>query len=188
MMPRKRFSIFALVSLLTTAYLAHGQEAPGAEAAPVTEEAPDAAQQSTIKVPEGTEVALAFVDALSSKTNTDGDRFNLRVDGDVRVNGVVAIPSGAIAVGTVTHARKKGYMGKAGELNVILDYVSVGDRRVKLRANKGNEGDAKVGATVALTVLFGPLGLLKRGHDIDIKPGTPITAYVDQSVELPFSP
>jgi hypothetical protein len=75
-------------------------------------------------------------------------------------------------------------MGKAGELNIILDHVTVGDDRIRLRANKAAEGQSKVGTTVALTVLFGPVGLLKRGHDIDIKPGTPITAYVDQAADV----
>jgi hypothetical protein len=145
-------------------------------------------QSSRIHLNEGTEVTLQFADGLSSATNTEGDRFNLRVDGDVKVGGVVAIKSGSVAVGRVTSARKKGYMGKAGELNVTLDYVSVGDERVRLRANKGKEGDAKVGATVALTVLFGPLGLLKRGHDIEIKSGTPIVAYIDQSADVAVTP
>ena len=41
----------------------------------------------------------------------------------------------------------------------------------------------KAGATVALTVLFGPIGFLKRGHDVDIKAGTPLTAEVDQGFD-----
>lgn len=47
-----------------------------------------------------------------------------------------------------------------------------------------------MGFTIALTVLFGPLGLLKRGHDIEIKPGQTLTAYVDQDAEidLPLPP
>jgi hypothetical protein len=146
------------------------------------------AAPAKIRVPEGTEVSLLFVDALSSATNGDGDRFTLRVDGDVKIGGQVVIKSGSIAVGTVTHAQRRGFMGKAGELNVILDHVNVGEERIKLRASKGKTGDAKVGATVALTVLFGPIGLLKRGHDIDIKPGTPITAFVDQDAEVVAQP
>jgi len=67
---------------------------------------------------------------------------------------------------------------------VNLDHVSVGDDRVRLRASKGKTGESKVGTTVALTILFGPVGLLKRGHDIDIKPGTPITAFVDQATDI----
>jgi len=137
-----------------------------------------------IHIAEGTEVPLLFVDPVSSATNAEGDRFTLRVDGDVKVGGQVAIKSGAVAVGIVTSAHKRGFMGKAGELNVMLDHVSVGDDRIRLRASKGKTGDAKVGATVALTILFGPIGLLKRGHDIDIKPGTPITAFVDQAQDI----
>ena len=41
-----------------------------------------------------------------------------------------------------------------------------------------------LGAAVALTVLFGPLGLLKRGHDVEMNPGTVITAFVDQTTEV----
>lgn len=87
-------------------------------------------------------------------------------------------------------AKKKGYMGQAGELNVRLNYLRVGDSRLRLRASKGGEGKGAMGATVALTVLFGPLGLLKRGHDIEIKPGQTITAYLDQDADLaiPLAP
>jgi hypothetical protein len=38
---------------------------------------------------------------------------------------------------------------------------------------------------VALTVLFGSIGLIKHGKDVDIPPGTPLKAYVDQDIWLP---
>ncbi len=155
---------------------------------PATTSTPSAVAPTKVRIPEGTEVQLVFVDPLSSATNGEGDRFTLRTDGGVKVDGQTVIKAGSIAVGTVTNARKRGYMGKAGELNVILSYVTVGDDRIKLRASKGKTGDAKVGATVALTVLFGPIGLLKRGKDIEIKPGTPITAFVDESAEVTPQP
>ena len=65
------------------------------------------------------------------------------------------------------------------------------DRRERREGRKqGGEGKGAMGATIALTVLFGPLGLLKRGHDIEIKPGQTLTAYVDQDaeIELPLPP
>jgi hypothetical protein len=171
-----RTGVLIASSLVTLAVLA--QEAPGVAPTAAAVVAP------TIHIPEGTEVPLLFVDPVSSATNAEGDRFTLRVDGDVKIGGRVAIKSGSIAVGTVTNAHKRGFMGKAGELNVNLDHVSVGDDRVRLRASKGKTGESKVGTTVALTILFGPVGLLKRGHDIDIKPGTPITAFVDQATDI----
>jgi hypothetical protein len=35
-----------------------------------------------------------------------------------------------------------------------------------------------------LTVLFGPIGLIKHGKNVDIPAGTALTAYVDQDIWL----
>lgn len=136
------------------------------------------------KLSEGTEVRLRLLEDISSATATQGQRFNMELDDDIRVDGVVVVPRGAKALGTVVHAKKRGFMGKGGELNVMVDYLIVNDERIRLRASSGQEGDDKVGATVALTVLFGPLGLLKRGKDIELNPGLVIPAYIDQTVEI----
>lgn len=40
---------------------------------------------------------------------------------------------------------------------------------------------------MALTVIFGPIGLIKHGKNVDIPEGTPFTAYVDQDYSLPRS-
>lgn len=143
-----------------------------------------AAGGNTVTVPEGTEVRLRLLDKLVSGTATEGQRFNLELDEPLTVNGRVVVPAGAKAVGTVVASKKKGFMGKGGELNVMVDYMLVNDQRVRLRAAKSSEGNDKVGATVALTVLFGPLGLLKRGHNIELNPGQIIPAYVDQSTQV----
>jgi hypothetical protein len=141
-----------------------------------------------VKVVEGTEVRLAFLDSLSSGSAVEGQRFNLELTEDLRVDGVLVAPHGAKAVGTVTHVKKRGRMGKAGELDVLLDYVLVGEQRVRLRASSGKEGEGRVGSTVALTVLFGPIGLLKRGKDVTINAGTPITAFIDTTTVVEVAP
>ena len=53
----------------------------------------------------------------------------------------------------------------------------------------GAEGSARYGTTITLTVLFGPLGLIKHGKDVEIKSGQRLTAFVDQdaSVTMPIS-
>ena len=139
-------------------------------------------QQLTLR--EGTEVALEFEQNVSSATAEEDDKVNFRLADDLKIGEVPVAKAGAIAVGTVTHAQKRGHLGKAGELNIRMDYMKVGDTRVRLRAAKGKEGDSKIGATVALTVLFGPIGLLKRGHDIDIKKGAKLTAWVEQDTQV----
>jgi hypothetical protein len=63
--------------------------------------------------------------------------------------------------------------------------MKVGSYKVHLRGTKGREGDSKVGTAVALTVLFGPIGLIKHGKNVDVKQGTPLTAYVADDIDLP---
>lgn len=52
------------------------------------------------------------------------------------------------------------------------------------QGTKGREGDSKTGATVALTFLFGLIGLIKHGKNVEIPAGSPFTAYVDQDIWL----
>jgi len=134
---------------------------------------------------EGLEVPLKFAAAISSKTAAVGDPVELVLDEDLKVEGSVLIPKGSHAHATVSNAKKAGMMGKGGEINVQLNYLIAGDNRVRLRGTQGREGDNKTGATVALTVLFGPIGLIKHGKDIDIPVGAALTAYVDEDVWLP---
>jgi hypothetical protein len=152
--------------------------------------APALAQAEAVKVPEGTEMRIRFNDALSSGKNTEGDQFSITLDEPIELTGGEKIASGYRGKGEVTSAKKRGMMGQAGEMNVRLNYIRVGDSRIRLRAQKSGEGKGAMGATVALTILFGPLGLLKRGHDIEIKPGQVITAYADEdaNVDLPIAP
>ena len=104
---------------------------------------------------------------------------------DLKVGDVVVAHKGAIALGTVTNAHKAGMMGKPGDLAVRLEYLKANDQRIRIRGAKGKEGQSETGATVALTVIFGPLGLLKHGKNIEIPAGTPLTAFVDQDYTLP---
>jgi len=144
-----------------------------------------AAESTRLTLKEGAEVKLKFRDSLSSKTANEGDAVNLLLSEDLRVGEVAVARAGALAVGTVSHAKKSGMMGRAGELNMRLEYLRVGDSKVKLRGSKGRQGEGKEGTTVALTVLFGPIGLIKHGKNVEIPEGTPLMAYVDQDVALP---
>ena len=107
------------------------------------------------------------------------------MDDDIKVGGAIVAKKGSRAVAVVSNAKKAGMMGKAGELNIRLEHLMAGDNRIRVRGTKGREGDSKTGAAVALTVLFGPIGLIKHGKNVEVKAGTPLTAYVDQDIWLP---
>lgn len=143
------------------------------------------AQNATLKLKEGDDVKLKFAQEISSKTASEGDTVNFVVADDVKVGDVVVIKAGTKAVGSVTNAKRAGMMGKGGELNVRLDHLKVGDIKVRLRGSKGKEGDSKAGQSIALTVLFGPIGLIKHGKEINVPEGTALAAYADDDVMLP---
>ena len=158
------------------------QNPPAAAPAVAAAPAPDATAGLVLK--EGTDVKLKFAQELSSKTANEDDPVNLVLDEDLKVGDVTVAKAGAKALGTITHAKKAGMMGKGGELNMRLEYVIAGDTRVRLRGTKGKEGEGKVGTAVALTVLFGPIGLIKHGKEVEIKEGTPLAAYVDRDTTV----
>jgi hypothetical protein len=133
---------------------------------------------------EGNEVPLKFVNAISSKTANEGDPVEFVLDEDLKVGDSVVVAKGAHALATVTTAKKAGMMGRPGDLAVQIQYLVVGSNRVHIRGTKGREGDSRTGAAVALTVLFGPIGLIKHGKNVEIPAGTPLTAYVDQDIWL----
>jgi hypothetical protein len=107
---------------------------------------------------------------------------SLKVEEDVKVDGVTVIPKGAVVRGTVSEAKAAGRMGRGGKLNLRIESTTLCDgQRINVRSTKAKAGDDATGTTVALTVLFGPIGLLKRGNDAEIKEGTRITLYTDQA-------
>ena len=155
-----------------------------APAPPLTEAPPPA--RTSVRIPEGTEVRIQFDEQLSSATASSGDTFSISTDEDIRLSDGTIIRAGYRGKGEVTSADKNGMMGKAGQLNVRLIYMKIGDMRVRLRASKGEEGKNAVTSTVVLTVLFGPLGLIKHGHNIVIPKGQTMVAYVDDDTDIPF--
>jgi hypothetical protein len=133
---------------------------------------------------DGTDVNLKFAQDLSSKTSSEGDPVTLTLVDDIKVGDVVVAKAGSKAIGEVTKAEKSGMMGKAGELNIRLDYLKAGDTKIKLRGTKGKEGESGTTGAVVLTVLFGPIGLIKHGKNVEIKQGQALHAFVGDDIAL----
>ena len=188
----KTVVVLPLVAILTIHPLVNAQQtaapAPAAAVAPapsvsVGTAGPDANGRYILR--EGEDVSLKFAQDISSKTAADSDPVTFTLADDLKVNGGVVAKEGSKAIGEVTNAKKAGMMGKAGELNVRLDYVKVGDQKIRLRGTKGKEGESGTTGAIVLTVLFGPIGLIKHGKDIDVKQGTALKVYVSDDIALP---
>lgn len=146
----------------------------------------DHPKQENIKViPDGSEFTVVTVDEISSKTAVEGDPLTFKVAEDVKIDGQIVIAKDSIVKGTVAESKKAGRMGRGGSLGIRVEStVTVDNQKLKLRSTKGKEGDDKTGTTVALVVLFGPLGFLKKGKNAVIKPGTQIKVYTDEEKKV----
>jgi len=143
---------------------------------------------------EDTPVKLRLTRTMSSKDAKADEKVDFEVLEDFKVGDVIIIQHGAMAIGTVTEAHPKRRMGRAGKLNINIDYVQLVDgEKVPLRAVKGGSGGshtgAMTGAMVATGILFfpaAPFFLFMHGKDITIPKGTEITAYV--AADTPLDP
>lgn len=137
-----------------------------------------------VKVPEGTEFPMRLEDVISSQSAQTGDRFTVSLDDDVKLADGTVLRAGYRGVGEIVEARKNGMLGKTGKLNVRLLYLKVGDERIRLRANKGVQGENRTGAQVVTVVLFWPVAGFIKGKNITIKKGTVLTAFSDNDTVL----
>jgi len=141
---------------------------------------------------EDTPVRIRLARTMSSRDAKVDERVDFEVLEDIKVGNVVVVERGAIAIATVTEAHPKRRMGRAGKLNMNIDYVRlVSGEKVLLRAVKGGSGGnhiaAMTGAMVATSIVFfpaAPLFLFIHGKDITIPKGTEITAYVAADTPL----
>ena len=137
-------------------------------------------REDSVVIPDGTEFSVVNQALVSSKTATDGDPVDFKVDEDVAINGVVVIARGTLVKGEVTNAEHNGHFGKSGKLSIrVSSTTSVDGQSIKLRAARGKSGSDATGSTVALTVLFGPIGLLKHGSNAELKEGAKMVVYTD---------
>ena len=146
----------------------------------------DPAKPENVKViPDGTEFTVVTVDEITSKTAAEGDPLTFKCAEDVKIDGQTVIAKGSIVKGTVAQAKKAGMMGRGGSLGIRVESgMTIDNQKLKLRSTKGKEGNDKTGTTVALVVLFGPLGFLKKGKNAVIKPGTEIKVYTDEEKKV----
>ena len=143
---------------------------------------------------EDTPVKLKLTRTMSSHDATLNEKVDFEVLEDVKIGALVVIQHGGMAIATVTEAQPKRRMGRAGKLNMNIDYVQlVSGEKVSLRAVKGGSGGnhtaSMTGAIVATSILFfpaAPFFLFMHGKDITIPKGTEITAYV--AADTPLDP
>ena len=148
--------------------------------------------KSSFILQDGTPIKLVLKQTVSSATAHVDDSVSFEVVEDVKVNDVVVIPHGTMAMATVTEAQEKRRMGRAGKLDVNVDWVRLIDgEKAPLRAVRAVSGGGHVGAMTGAMVATGivffpaaPLFLFMHGKDITIPEGTQITAFINGDLTL----
>lgn len=131
-----------------------------------------------VQVPGGTEIKLMVLKEVNSREVKVGDRFKLRVNEPVLVNGVVAIPVGALAWGEITNVAGTGAAGGKGRLSAKLLYVETPSGQLPISGTQGAEGKANTAGVVIGVLSFGLAGLLMKGGNALLKAGDILIGYV----------
>ena len=148
--------------------------------------APMAAGAAVLRT--GTPVALTMREMLTTKGKKlrVGQRFQLEVAEAVAVNGQTVIPAGSSALGEITEVRNKGMWGKSGGINARVLHVRVGDRTIRLTGQIDDKGKTGTAGVVAAVAFIPIAGFFTTGTSAVIPLGAPVSAFVDEDVELAF--
>ncbi|OAN58054.1 hypothetical protein A7X12_05930 [Sphingomonas sp. TDK1] len=166
-------SVLAVVAL----GFAAAQTLPVAPAAPAAH-----------RLPNGMAVRLMVLKEVNSREAKSGDRFKLRVDSPVILDGVTRIPIGAIAWGEIVVAKDTGAVGGKGRLSARLLYVEAPDGRIMLSGSQDRQGKGNTTGVVLSVIGFGVLGLLNKGGNAVLKAGDIVTGYVEDPAPAPDRP
>lgn len=129
-------------------------------------------------------VKMAESITTKGKKLEPGYLAHLEVLDPVLVNGMVVIPAGSPAIAEITDVRNKGMWGKSGKINARMLYVTVGDRKIRLRGvfdDKGVTGTAGVVAAIAFVPVA---GLFTTGTSASLPLGAAVKGFVDEDVPL----
>lgn len=138
-------------------------------------------QGGTLVVAAETPVVLELTEPIGSRHSKTLQRFALRLAEPILVDGRVAVPAGAPAVGEIVHAARAGT--KPGELILAARYIDVGTARIPLHKTRFSH----TGASRSTTIVGGP-GLISwstSGDNIKLPVGFRLPAFVTAATAVP---
>lgn len=191
--------IFGALSsaLLAGAAPAVAQTAPAPSTAPAATLAPAPATAPVVvaaaaAVPDpnvlrtGTPINFKMAETITTKGKKleAGYLAHLEVMDPVLVNGIVVIPAGSPAVAEVTDVRNKGMWGKSGRINARMLYVTVGDRKIRLRGVFDDKGVTGTAGVVAAVAFLPVAGFFTTGTSATLPLGAAVHGFIDEDVNL----
>jgi hypothetical protein len=157
--------------ILSASGIAHAQEATPATTSVQQPPTPllvtPQVQQKTAVLPANTELTLSMNDTITTKGKrwNEGDTFDMTVTHDVLLGQYVIIPKGARGVGRITWLTNKGAFGKSGKVEIDIEYIEVGGRRIPVSGHYRQEGEGNTRGVFAGFVT-GKSGVIPAGREL----------------------
>lgn len=114
----------------------------------------------------------------------EGDQFNLVVASDVLLGDFTVIPAGTKAVGRIKWLTSRGAFGKSGKMDVEMEYLDMGGRRINLDGTFRQEGDGATLATVGGVILAGVFAGFITGKSGTIPEGRELMATLEDDLPV----
>jgi hypothetical protein len=128
------------------------RRAPGSEGDAQTAAAQPpqpAAQPAGVQIPAPTRLVVRMIDAIDSKTATEGQTFAASLDQPVIVNGQTVLPAGTDATVKLVQAQQSGAFTGKTELTVSLWSLTVNGKLVEINTQNITEASDSRGAKTA---------------------------------------
>lgn len=156
------------------------------EAAPLQVQRADSAPSGNAVLPANTEIILELTQEVTTKGKrwSEGDQFKLSVRDDVMLGDYIVIQEGTPAFGRITWLTSKGMFGKSGKMDIELEHLEIGGRRIKIDGTYRQEGEGNTLATVGGVVAAGPFAAFITGRSGRIPQGRELTATIEGDLEL----
>lgn len=147
-----------------------------------------AVETETLLIPGNTLVDMELLQEVSTSRSKPDDFFSLVVSEAVLVDGRIAIPAKARAVGQVIDAQKSSVFGQPGKLLITIRYVEFDGQRVPMRLFRPSRGKDHTSEAMAAgcVPLVGLFALFVQGGEVVLPPGTVITGKVARDSAVPL--
>ncbi|MDD3236937.1 MAG: hypothetical protein PHV37_02425 [Candidatus Gastranaerophilales bacterium] len=131
------------------------------------------------KLPAHTPIMIKCEDTISTRDVVSGGTVIFSVLADVKSDsGLVLIKAGTPVTAEITFAKKKGMIGKSGELTVNDFHTNAVDGTyIPLSASVSSQPEDSMTTSIVLSVLICPLFLLMKGDEAQVPAGMTKPSY-----------
>ncbi len=151
-------------------------------------------ETSQVTLPKDTLVKISIEQELDSKTTAVGSSVLFRVQDNIYVDGILAIPKGASAHGRVSKVSRANSFGRSGKIEIEYSHIIAIDNSnvpiiVGKLAKEATESMAlAAGASIASMVILGPIGIIGgvfvKGKEYKIPKGAVLYVQVKEDVVI----